>query len=129
MVVVDTNVIIDHLRQFLNNKNSVLIEFKKDNPGKKLAISVITVQELYEGRSTRDRLKEQQLLAVLSIFTVLPYDFETAQKAGALARDLANPIELADAAIAATALLNNAKLFTLNHKHFSAIKNLQLFSS
>lgn len=87
---------------------------------------MITIQELYEGRSTKDEQKEQLLLATISPLKILPYTYEVAQLAGEIARDLSKPIELADAAIAATAIVNGAQLFTLNKKDFSKIKDIDL---
>ena len=88
----------------------------------------MTIQELYEGRSTRDSQKEDYLLATITPLRILPYTFEVAQLAGQLARDLPRPIELADAAIAATAIVNGAELGTLNPKDFSGIPQLELMS-
>lgn len=89
MVIVDTNIIIDHLRQ--SPKKSKLIQVFKDYPEERFGLALVSLQELYEGSST---LKEKA--------------------------------ELADAAIAATAIVNQAKLFTLDKKDFVGIEKLQL---
>ena len=60
---------------------------------------------------------------------ILPYSYEVAQMAGRIARDHKQPIEFPDAAIAATAIVNNASLFTLNQKDFKGIKELELMES
>ena len=125
MVVLDTNIIIEHLRQ-PKTKESTLIKLVKKKPKEVLAISIITIQELYEGKSTKDQAKEQALLATISPLKILPYTYEVAQLAGEIARDLNRAIELADAAIAATAILSGAQLLTLNKKDFLGIKNLEL---
>lgn len=125
MVILDTNIIIDHIRQH-GKKDSALLEIAKKQPKETLALSVISIQELYEGRSTREEEKEKQLLATISPLKILPYNYETAKLAGKLARDLDRPVELADAAIAATAIENGAPLLTLNKKVFRNIKNLEL---
>lgn len=78
------------------------------------------------GRSTKDSQKEQYLLATISPLKILPYGYETAKLAGEIARDLDRPIELADAAIAATAILNGCELATLNVKDFAGIDKLRL---
>ena len=62
MVILDTNIIVDHLRLREGNEDSQLIAIVKKNPKESLAISMITVQELYEGKSTKDSQKEQFLL-------------------------------------------------------------------
>ncbi len=125
MVILDTNIIIDHLRR--NTGESFLFKLSKQLPVSDLSLSAISIQELYEGKSTKQPQKEKQLLAVIAPIKILPYTFETAKLAGEIARDLTNPIEIADSAIAATAILNNAQLVTLNQKHFTAIKQLTLF--
>ncbi|MFH1890139.1 MAG: PIN domain-containing protein [Candidatus Kuenenbacteria bacterium] len=125
MVVLDTNIIIDHLRQSLN-KISFLRRIEDKINRENLAISIISIQELYEGKSTQYKNQEQYLLATISPLKILPYTYETAQLAGEIARDLKQNIELADAAIAATAIINGASLITLNKKHFLNINHLQL---
>ena len=121
----DTNIIIDHLRH-QGKTDSKLTQIVKGMPKETLALSVVSVQELYEGQSTKDSVKEQYLLATISPLKILPYTYEIAQLAGQIARDLTKPIELADAAIAATAIVSNAGLFTLNNKDFQNILNLEL---
>jgi predicted nucleic acid-binding protein len=125
MVVLDTNIIIDHLR-LQGSAESKLMTLVKTKPKEVLAVSMITIQELYEGRSTRDSQKEQYLLATISPLKILPYNYEVAKLAGEIARDVDRPIELADTGIAATAILNGCELFTLNLKDFSGIDNLRL---
>ena len=98
----------------------------KDYPNETLAISIISIQELYEGKSTQDKKKEQFLVDTLKPLEILAYTEDIAKLAGTLARDLARPIELADAAIAATVIINQATLFTLNKKDFKDIKKLKL---
>lgn len=125
MVVLDTNIIIDHLR-LQGGVESKLMKLVKTKPKEALAISMITIQELYEGRSTRDSQKEQYLLATISPLKILPYNYDVAKLAGEIARDIDRPIELADAGIAATAILNGYELFTFNLKDFAGIDNLRL---
>ena len=127
MVILDTNVIVDHLRQKVG-KDTKLIDIVKKNPKQTLALSAVSVQELYEGQSTRNKDKEVYLLATISPLKILPYTYEVAQLAGEIARDSKKPIEFADAAIAATAIINGYQLYTLNKKHFKGIKELVLYS-
>ena len=42
-------------------------------------------------------------------------------------RDISTPLEFMDAAIAATAILHGAQLFTLNKKDFERIGDLELY--
>ena len=85
-------------------------------------MSVISIQELYIGKSTRGERAEQLLLATISPLKILPYTFEVAQLAGEIARDLERPIELADAAISATAIVNGCQLITLDKNDFRDIE-------
>ena len=126
MVIIDTNIIIDHLRLEDKQVESRLMTLARTKPKEVLAISMFTIQELYEGRSTKDTQKEQYLLATISPLKIMPYNYEIAKLAGEIARDIDKPIELADAAIAATAIWNDCQLATLNIKDFSDIDKLQL---
>lgn len=89
-------------------------------------MSMMSIQELYEGKSTKNKRKEEYLLATISPLKILPYTYETAQLAGKIARDLKRSIEMADAAIAATAILHGAQLFTLNKTDFQGIGELEI---
>lgn len=124
MVILDTNIIIDHLRLQKAGQDSELMKIARFKPKEVLALSIISVQELYEGRSTRDEHLEQYLLATISPLKILPFTYEIAQLAGEIARDLDRSIEFADAAIAATTILNGGMLLTLNKKDFIGIKDL-----
>lgn len=124
MVILDTNVIIDHLRQ-LSTKSRLRLLEEKVSPGS-LGLSVITIQELYEGKSTREHSIQEILIEVVNSFKILPYTYEIAQLSGEMLRDENSQMGFADAAIAATAILNKASLFTLNKKDFQNIKNLEL---
>lgn len=124
--MLDTNIIIDHLRLQRAEQESVLMKVVRLHPREAFGLSMLSIQELYEGRSTRDAAKEQYLLATISPLKLLPYTYEVAKLAGELARDLVRPIELADAAIAATALSQHAPLLTINTKDFAGIKELEL---
>ena len=126
MVILDTNIIIDHLRQL--QSQSQLIKVIKAYPEEKFGLSLISLQELYEGQSTLKAAAEKALLSTLATIEILPFTYEVARLAGMIARDLRRPIELADAAIASTSILNRAKLATLDKKDFSGIDRLELLS-
>lgn len=128
MVVLDTNIIIEHLR-FSTKGETALMRIAKKITKENLAISIITVQELYEGKSAGEKQKEDYLLSTITPLKILPYDYETAQLAGEIARGFEQPIEFADAAIAATAIINGAFLHTLNKKHFQGIIGLQFWQN
>lgn len=123
MVVLDTNIIIEHLR--LSSGKSSLYKLTEDNSRLNLGISLITIQELFVGQSTKDPQSRKKLKQVIKPLLLLPYNEEIATKAGELMRDY-SPLTFADAAIAATTILHEAKLFTLNTKDFSKLPSLQL---
>lgn len=123
MVILDTNIIIDHLR--LGNPVDSIFANLINKRLKDLAVSIITIQELYGGQSTRENEVNQAIIDIISQLKILPYTHDVAKYAGEIARDLTRPISLADAAIAATAILNEASLATLNKKDFQGVKNLE----
>lgn len=125
MVVLDTNIIIDHLRLHKGLKTS-LTQIVQSNPDDTFSISIISIQELYQGKSSREPEKNDDIVAILNVLKVLPYNFKVAKLAGAITRDSKKTIGLADAAIAATAIINNCQLATLNKKDFEGISKLEL---
>lgn len=125
MVVLDTSILIDYLRR-PQDSDSPLSEFNSLRPKEKKAISILTIQELYSGKSSKESHKERQFLEIISFFEILPYSYEVAKLAGEIIRESTNHLDFPDAAIAATAILNKAKLFTLNKKDFQTVKRLKL---
>lgn len=123
MVVLDTNIIIEHLRK--HGKDSPLLKLGNELPEEPFAISTISIQELFEGRSTRIEKEELYLMETLKPLQILSYTYEVAKLAGEIARDSISKLDLADAAIAATAIINKASLATLNKKDFQEIADLE----
>lgn len=124
MVILDTSVVIDHLRR--PPKQSYLYKLRKRILKETFALSIVSVQELYEGQSTKVEQKEQTMLATIGPLKIVSYTYDVAQLAGEIARDLRRPIDFADAAIAASAIINGAQLATLNKKDFMGIGDLEL---
>ena len=125
MVLVDTSIIIDHLRQRSHDTTVLEKLFASEGEGS-VAVSTISVQELYAGKSTLDPVKEGHLTKLLSKLVLIPYSLETAQLAGKLARDMSGYLRFADAATAATALLKSCPVATLNVKDFEKIEGLEV---
>lgn len=121
-VVLDTNIIIDHLRgvpeareQLRNIENGLFEGY----------ISTITVMVLLSA----PRISEQRYEAIknlLEAFENIPVDKKIATIAGMLLSKYraTHGIDPLDALIAATALANEAVLFTLNKKHFRFVDGL-----
>lgn len=127
MVILDTNIIIDHIR-LQQSRHSLLSALFSSELHNTIGLSVLSLQELYERKSTRHIRQEQVLLQILSSLTILPYTVGIAKAAGIIARDLDRPIDFVDAAIAATAIIQKGMLYTLNTKDFEGIKDLRLYS-
>ena len=102
--------------------------------GKLLAISFITVGELYYGAEKRNwgQPRRNQLETTLRNFVVVPYDHEIARCYGRLVAERTrdgNPIALNDAWIAACAVRHGVPLVTHNAKHFRDIAALSLITA
>lgn len=126
MVILDTNIIIDQIRQ-RPGKSTVLKSLLKRVGHKSLAISSVSIQELYTGQSTRHPHNKGILLQTLKVIKVFSLTPSIARITGELMRDSTGKLQFADAAIAATALYHQAELATLNTKDFSEIPHLKLF--
>ncbi len=126
MVVLDTSVIIDHLRN-RRGTDSYLKKIYRQVGYEVLCVSVLTLQELYEGKSTKEEAKLKDMLAVLAPLKVIDYNPQVAEIAGTISRDLKAPVEFVDAAIAATCIFNNYELATFNTRDFEKIPNLSIF--
>ncbi len=124
MVILDTNIIIDHLR-LARFTNSILSKLSLTHTSSELAISTITIQELFTGQSSSKKKPLEDIATTLSSLIIAEYTIEVAKLAGALMRKDHN-LKFADAAIAATAIHYGASLATLNTKDFKAIPGLKI---
>lgn len=124
MVILDTNILIDALRR--KNEKIVLEAILQTFAKEDLALSVISIQELYQGKSIEDPDKERNMQNLLAFMTIVPYPYDVAKRAGEIVREKNYGIAFADAAIAATAIVNGAQLATRNSKDFAGIANLEL---
>jgi len=126
-VVIDTNIIIDHLRQkwqkgFKSQLESIL-ESKSIVP----LLSSATIQELFAGRSSTIKKEELIIRKVLILFQTISINEEVAEFAGKIMRDTESIVQFAGAQIAATALLENAFLLTKNKKDFANIRGIKFY--
>ncbi len=125
MVVLDTSIVIDHLR-CRGGRRSAFDRLSEKFSRDELGISMITIQELYEGKSTLDIARENEIVVLIGSIKIFPYSYEAAKRAGEIARDLNGLIEIPDAAIAATCLVNHCQLATLDKKDFVDIEGLEM---
>ncbi len=125
MVIIDTSLIIDHLRQ-KTSKDSHLATLSLKYSSGELAISTITIQEIFAGKSSSYKKPLEKIATTLSNLNTVDYSLEIARLAGTLARDSKRTLQFADAAIAATAVHYGASLATLNTKDFKGVPDLKL---
>jgi len=118
-ILIDTDVLVDFLRG--NDKAIAFI----DEFSPYIVLSPIVVAELYAGVKGTDELSA--LDNFVSLFRVVPINFEIAKAGGLYKRDFgkSHGVGLADAILAATADKENAELKTLNVKHYPMIKGLK----
>ena len=114
----DTDVLIDYLRG-----NKAAVRFFEEEATGRLLISAISVAELYAG--VKDG--EEKLLAdFVGSFETIEVDTELARQGGLLRNRFgkSHGVGLADALIAAGCRLHNARLVTLNRKHFPMLEDV-----
>jgi len=119
-IVVDTDIIIDILRNFEPTKQK-LKELAKQND---LFISGITEAEIFAGKDMETKNKKEIILNFLSKFKKVDPDNEILQKAGEIKRKY--KVSLLDSIIAATAYTLQARIFTRNLRDFEKIKEIDL---
>lgn len=122
LIVVDTSVLVDHLR---NRREASERLDKAAEVGIALCASVVTKVELLWGMRAPEKRSVRSLIDAL---TWLPVTDEIAERAGRLARRYRashSNVDLADYVIGATALASGADLWTRNVKHFPMFEDLQ----
>lgn len=119
-ILVDTSVFIDYLRT-QTRENSSFAQLL-DQGG--IFASIITVGELYSGKSVQTEKGKEVVEKLLAGVEILYSKYDTAQKAGEL-RAKYNLV-IADAFIAAEAIILNLPLATLDKKDFEKIKGLKI---
>lgn len=122
-LVVDTSVLIDHLRGG-NTWKKVIAESGEDL---KLFVPTIVIFELFSGQSTHDPSIVAKIHQLLHNFQKVELDENIAKTAGVIFRDAKHRIQVSDYIIAASALQMNAQVITLNKKHFEQIPNINLY--
>jgi tRNA(fMet)-specific endonuclease VapC len=121
MIVLDTNVFIDLLRNY-----APAADFFQSLDPEKVLFSAITESELVAGKENEHPEKREKLLHFLHVWRKIPLTNPVASLAGDISRR--NGLAIPDAIIAATAILNHAELVTRNMKDFKAVPGLKLRS-
>ena len=122
MILVDTNIFIEYYRN-----NAAICEIIEQIDPRKIAVSDVVCAELYFGARNRQELAD--IVCDMEKLTVLTISPKISRLAVDLVRQycLSHKLKLPDAQIAATALIHNTELFTLNRKDFVYITDLKLY--
>lgn len=120
-MVVDTSIIIQYIRT--KDKFSTIL-YKLTN-SEVIFISTVSLYELYIGANTTDKQNDVKLSTRNLI--VLPFTYKISVKAAKIFHQLKAKnqlIEFRDIFIAATCIMYNLPIITLNKKHFERIEGL-----
>ena len=120
--LLDTDILIDYL-----HGRDEAVSFVKANADR-IILSSIAVAELYAGvRGGKDDTEQTVLKSFLSLFRVVPVSGAIAKIGGLYKRDYgrSHGVGIADAIVAATAMVEDAELKTLNVKHYPMLKNIE----
>lgn len=127
-VVVDTDVV-----SYLFRRDSRAELYRPHLDGELLVVSFMTIAELDRWALERDwgEVRRRRMQEYLGKFVVYPYDRVMCHKWAEVsdkAHRKGRPVGVADAWIAATALLHDTPLVTHNREHFSEIEDLRVMS-
>ena len=122
MILVDTNIFIEYYKN-----NLAICEILERIDPQEIVVNDVVCAELYFGARNRRELAD--IVADMEKLTVLTISSKISKLAVELVKQycLSHKLKLPDAQIAATALLYNAELFTLNRKDFAYIPNLKFY--
>ena len=123
-MVIDTSIFIEHLRAKDKHKTGLY----NLPPDVELFISSVSLYELYMGATTPE--KESDIKLITEDLSILPFSDFVAIEAAKIYHQLRlnnKMVEFRDIFIAATCLVNDLPLVTLNKKHFTRIKGLEIF--
>lgn len=122
MILCDTNILIE----FYKNNPQIVGELRRIGVNR-LAVSQISQAELYFGAFNKAELT--QLKRHLALLTSLPIDVAISTVFLQLMEDysLSHKLSIPDALIAATALVYQVELYTLNTKDFQFISSLKFY--
>lgn len=122
MILCDTNILIE----FYKNSPQIVQELRQIGQNQ-LAVSPITQAELYFGALNKAELAK--IKQHLALFTPFPLDISISNQFIELMETyaLSHKLSLPDALIAATVLIHDVELYTLNVRDFRFISGLRLY--
>ena len=122
MILCDTSVLVEALRQ-----NQVVTDHLNEIGFSNIGLSLITVMEIYQGARSRTELNHlEKWLSWFDWYPVTPMISNQACK-WVKKYILSKHIQIPDALIAATAVMNDLPLYTFNLKDFSYIPGIRLY--
>jgi len=125
-VILDTNIV-----SYLMKGHDCARAYRRHLEGKTLAVSFMTVAELYEGayRAHWGSTRLERLEAEIGNYLVIPYSPRTCRAWGQIrAARKPRTIAVDDAWIAATAVAHECPLVTHNPKDFTGIAGLSVIT-
>jgi tRNA(fMet)-specific endonuclease VapC len=122
MIVIDTDVLIEILDKKSEKGGEALRQILKS--GEEIFTTVITLHEVLYGLRKRGKLAKDVLL--LPVLSYTKRDALLSSRMELEAERQGKPIPRADTMIAAMTVNNEAKLCTLDLKHFSSLKEFGL---
>lgn len=124
-ILVDSSIIIDYLRQ--TDKEQTFLS-KLGQRQLKLYAPIIVHAECFAGKSIWENKEAREALKIIfSGIKILPLEENISRKAGQISAKF--DVELIDAIIAATSIIHDLDLATLNIKDFKKVKGLKLFKN
>lgn len=120
MILLDSNILIEILK---GDEKTIQ---KVQSFSKTLAISSISVMELYYG--ARNKTELNKLEKFVSLFQIIQINEEISTKAVQLVKSYAksHTLDIPDSLIASTSLIYHCPLFTYNLKDFKYITDITL---
>ena len=123
MILCDTNILIE----FYKGQSNIISELRTIGQHQ-LTISTITQAELYFGAINKEELKKikyhTSLLDIIPLGNDVSHKFITLMEKYSLSHKLSIP----DSLIAATAIIHQLELYTLNTKDFRFISELTMYN-
>jgi predicted nucleic acid-binding protein len=118
-MLIDTDVLIWYMRGNTNASQEIT-----GQPG--FVLSVVTYMELVQGMRNKNEFHELQKALKSWKARILPINEAISEKAKSYVEQyfLSHALELADALIAATAVIHNLPILTGNDKHYTMISEL-----
>jgi len=122
MILCDTNILIHAF-----NGNIATIESLEEIGFENIVLSSITTIELLQGMGNKSELA--QMKKKIKYYDIFHFDNQVSQKSIELIESfkLSHNLQIPDAIIGATAIVNSIMLFTYNKKDFDFMPNIILY--